>query len=473
MPRRAISPIKVYTLLPKTNCKKCGAENCMAFAVGLVNMETKLEKCSPLLEEEKYKKNHLELNVMLSPPVIGVEFGSKDRKVTLGGEFVMHRHELAYLNPTVIALDVTDEMSESELTKRIKFVEDFIYIYIGQELKLDALAVRSISNKPEKFAKTVKFVKDNTSLPLILCSLNPEIMRAGLAAVGGGTPLLYAAAEDNWKEMADLSLKHKCPLVVSSQKDLSTLRSLTKALLDYGVNDLVIDPGTFVDEDLSSTINALTMLRWKACNEDDKLSGFPLMGTPITAWASSNGDDQSKAWREAIVAAMLTERYVDILIMHSVEGWSLLPNVMLRFNIYTDPRKPVSVEPGLRTLGNPGKTSPVFVTSNFALTYYIVSGDIEGAKIDCYLLVADSEGISLESAVAGRKLTAKEVADIVKESGVEKMVEHKTLIIPGKAARLAGEIEDETGWKVMVGPMDSSEIPKFIQKRWKGQAGAN
>ncbi len=467
MPKKTLSPIKVYALLPKTNCKKCGVENCMAFAVGLVNMETKLEKCPPLLEDEKYKKNYSELKAMLSPPVSEVEFGNKDRRAKLGGEFVMHRHELTYLNPTTIALDVTDEMSESELMKRIKFVEDFSYNYIGKELKLDALAVRSVSNEPKKFGEIVKFVSNNTDLPLILCSLNPEVMRAGLSSMGESNPLLYAATKDNWKEMAELSLKHKCPLTVSNPNDLGTLRSLTKTLLDYGVENLVIDPGTFAGEGLPSTINALTMLRWKACNEEDKLSGFPLMGTPITAWASSDGGNQSKAWREALVASMLIERYADILIMHSLEGWTLLPNVVLRFNLYTDPRKPVSVKPGLRPIGNPNETSPVFVTSNFALTYYLVSGDIEAGKIDCYMLVADSEGISLESAVAGRKLTAKEVAEIVKESGVEKMVKHKTLIIPGMAARLSGEIEDETGWKVMVGPRDSSGIPKFIQEKWK------
>ncbi len=467
MPKKNISPIKVYTLLPRTNCKKCGAENCMAFAVGLVNMETKIEKCSPLLEDEKYKKNYSELKVMLSPSVNEVEFGNKGKVAKIGGEFVMHRHELTYFNPTTIALDVTDEMSESELMKRIKFVENFDYTYIGKELTLDALAVRSVSNEPKKFGKIVKFVSNNTNLPLVLCSLNPEVMKAGLSAIGDSSPLLYAATKDNWKEMAELSLKHKCPLTVSSPNDLGTLRSLTKTLLDYGVKNLVIDPGTFSGEGLSSTINALTMLRWKACNEEDKLSGFPLMGTPITAWASSNGEGQSKAWREALVAAMLIERYTDILIMHSLEGWTLLPNVVLRFNMYTDPRKPVSVKPGLRPIGNPNETSPVFVTSNFALTYYIVSGDIEAAKIDCYLLVADSEGISLESAVAGRKLTAKQVAEVVKESGVEKMVKHKKLIIPGMAARLSGEIEDETGWEVMVGPRDSSGISKFVKEKWK------
>lgn len=468
MPWKAVSPIKIYTLLPKTNCKKCGVDNCMAFAVGLVNMETRLEKCPPLLED-KYRKNYLELMNMLSPPVREVEFGNNDRKIKLGGEFVMHRHELTYLNPTAIALDVDDEMSESELMKRIKFVEGFIYTYIGAELKLDALAIRSVSNEPRKFENAVKFVRDNTDLPLILCSLNPEVMKAGLSAVGEDRPLLYAATSDNWKEMAELSLRHKCPVAIFSPNDLKTLISIAKTLVDYGVNDLVLDPGTFAREGLSSTANAFTMLRWKACNDGDKLSGFPLIGNPITAWLGARGESQSKAWWEAIAAAMLIARYADILIMHSMEGWSLLPNVMLRFNIYTDPRRPVSVKPGLRVIGNPGEMSPVMVTSNFALTYYIVSGDIEAGKVDCYLLVANSGGISLESAVAGRKLTAKEVAEALGESGVEKMVKHKTLIIPGLAARLSGEIEDATGWKVIVGPRDSVEIPKFIKERWKGQ----
>jgi len=468
MPWKAISPIKVYGLLPKTNCKECGVENCMAFAVGLVNMETRLEKCPPLLEE-KYRKNYLELKKMLNPPVKEVEFGNSSRKITLGGEFVMYRHELTYVNPTKIALDVDDEMGEAELMKRIKFVEGLSYNYIGVELKLDALAIRSVSNDPQKFKKAVKFVADNTDLPLILCSLNPKIVEAGLSSLDGNRPLLYAATKENWKGMAELSSTHKCPLAVFSQNDLGGLMSLTKTLLDYGVSDLVLDPGTFAGEGLSSTSNAVTMIRWKACNDGDKLSGFPLIGTPITAWLRAGGNGQSKAWYEAITAAMLIDKYADMLIMHSLEGWTLLPNIILRFNIYTDPRKPVSVKPGLRVIGNPGETSPVMLTSNFALTYYLVSGDIEAGKVDCYLLVADSDGISLESAVAGRKLTAKSVAEALKESGVEGMVKHRTLVIPGKAARLSGEIEDATGWKVMVGPMDSSEIPKFIQERWKSK----
>jgi len=169
------------------------------------------------------------------------------------------------------------------------------------------------------------------------------------------------------------------------------------------------------------------------------------------------------------LAAMLIVRFADILIMHSLDGWALLPNVILRANIYTDPRKPVAVEPGLKVFGTPDENSPVMFTTNFALTYYTVASDIESAKINAYLLVVDTEGIAVDSAVAGRKLTAEKVAEALKASGIESKVKHRKLIIPGKAARLSGEIEELSGWQVLVGPRDSSEIPKFLQEKWQTQ----
>lgn len=191
------------------------------------------------------------------------------------------------------------------------------------------------------------------------------------------------------------------------------------------------------------------------------------MGTPITAWIENAGNRVEVAkWNEAYLAAALIDRYADLLILHSTEGWVLLPNVVLRQNIYTDPRKPVAVEPGLRTLGKPNHDSPVMFTTNFALTYYTVESDIESAGVDSYLLVVDSEGIAVDCAVAGRKLTADKVAEAVKEADIAQKVKHRKLIIPGKAARLSGEIEEATSWQVLVGPRDSSDIPKFLKEKW-------
>jgi acetyl-CoA decarbonylase/synthase complex subunit gamma len=163
---------------------------------------------------------------------------------------------------------------------------------------------------------------------------------------------------------------------------------------------------------------------------------------------------------------MLISRYADMLIMHSLDGWVQLPNLIWRFNIYTDPRKPVAVEAGLKTLGEPDENSPVLLTTNYALTYYTVEADIKSAGVDCYLLVVDTEGVSVEAGVAGRILTAETTADAFKESEISQKVKHKYLIVPGLAARLSGEMEDLIGWHILVGPKDSSGIAGFLKKSW-------
>ncbi|MEM3549575.1 MAG: acetyl-CoA decarbonylase/synthase complex subunit gamma [Candidatus Bathyarchaeia archaeon] len=464
---KELSPIDVYKLLPRTNCMECGEKNCMAFATKVVNREVSIEKCTPILKKE-YENAYKQLKEMLKPAIREVVIGEGDKAVKIGGKLVMYRHELTYFNPTAIAIDITDEMPEEEILGRVKRAEDFKFEYIGQILKLDMIAVRSTSNDPDKFKAAVKKVAENTKLPLILCSFNPTVLEAGVMAAPKSRPLLYAATKENWKEMAELSLMYNCPLTVFAPNNLKLLKSIVKTLLEYGVEDLVLDPGTFCSEGLAETLNNFTMIRRSACKKGDELLGYPLIGVPMVAWMEKAGvAEEIVKWREAYLAAMLIVHFADVLIMHSIDGWTLLPNVILRQNIYTDPRKPVAVEPGLKVLGTPDENSPVMFTTNFALTYYTVASDIESAKVNAYLLVVDTEGIAVESAVAGRKLTADKVAESLKACGVENKVKHRKLIIPGKAARLSGEIEEASGWQVLVGPTDSSEIPKFLQEKWQ------
>ena len=463
---RELSPLDIYMLLPRTNCGKCGEKNCMAFATKVVNREVPVELCTPLIEEEKYKDAYVKLREILAPAVKEVVIGVGEKSVKVGGKLVMYRHEFTYYNPTPIAIDVTDEMPENEVLERVKRVEDFAYNYIGRILKLDMIAIRSTSNDPTKFKSTVEKVANTTKLPLILCTFNPEVMKAGLEVVYDRRPLIYAATEHNWRQMADLALMYNCPLAIFSPGDLNLLKSLAGTLQEYGVEDLLLDPGTFPEEGLSETITNFTMIRRNACKGGDTLVGFPLIGVPMTVWLRKGSPKEVLQWKEAYLSAMLISRYADLLIMHSLEGWVLLPNIILRFNIYTDPRKPVSVEPGLRIFGSPDENSPVMFTTNYALTYFTVESDIKSANIDCYLIVVDTGGISVESSVAGRILTSQTVADAIKKSGVEEKVKHRYLIIPGLAARLSGEIEELTGWRVLVGPRDSSGIPAFLKEHW-------
>lgn len=463
---REVSPIDVYMLLPKTNCKECEEENCMAFATKLVNREISLEKCTPLLKKEN-EKAYKQLWEMLRPPIKEVEIGADEQSIKIGGKYVMYRHEFTYTNPTAIAIDVTDEMPNEEVLERIEKTQNFIYEYIGNTLKLNMIAIRSTSNDPEKFKATVKKVVENTRLPIILCSFDSKILESGLMAAPKAKPLLYAATKDNWKEMAELALMYDCPLVAFAPNDIKLLRSLSKTLIEYGVENLVLDPGTLTGEGIADTISNFTMIRRASAKKGDEILGFPLIGTPITAWLeNAEAPAEVANWNEAYLTAILINRYADILILHSTEGWVLLPNTILRQNIYTDPRRPVAVEAGLRIFGTPDENSPVMFTTNFALTYYTVASDIESGSIDTYLLVVDTEGIAVDSAVAGRKLTADTVAEAVKETKIEEKVKHRRMIIPGKAARLSGEIEEASGWEVLVGPRDSSDIPKFLKEKW-------
>lgn len=466
---KRISPMDIYKLLPRLNCGKCGVSTCLGFAAKLVERTAKLEECKPLLEEEKYRDSLAQLREVLRPPVKEVRFGPPGREAVVGGKLVLHRHELRYMNPTILAVDVWDDIGEAELESRVKLIENFKYTYIGRELKLNALALRCRSGDPSRFQDLASKVSKLTDLPIVLCSLDPEALEAALLRIRDRRPLIYAATEDNWRDVAELAKMYGCPVVASAPGDLSKLRGLVKVLNSEGLDDIVLDPGTFIGDGLAYTVNSFTILRWLACRQGDRLSGYPILAIPAVVWADEGFKDRPEEarWMESVLTAMMIVRYADIAIIHGLDVWQLLPNLILRENLYTDPVKPVSVEPGLREFGSPDDKSPLLVTTNFALTYFTVASDIESARLNCYLLVVDTEGLSVESSVAGRKLTAEKIASAMKEYRVSEKVSHRKMIIPGLAARLKGELEDLTGWEVLVGPRDSSDIPAFLAKYWK------
>ena len=462
---REISPIDVYRLLPRTNCRECGEPNCMAFATRVVNGELTIEACPPLRKEE-YRTAHDDLALLMAPPVRTTVFGKGSRELRIGGKYVLYRHEFTYHNPTPIAIDVSDDLPAKDLADRIQAITEFSYNYIGRTLTLDAIAIRSTRNDPAVFAATVQAVAARTDMPLILCSCSPSVIEAGLVKIGDKRPLIYAATKETWKEMGDLAIRFQCPLVVSAPDDIALLRSMTRTLGGYGVKDLVLDPGTFVDPIIGTTLRNFTDIRQAVFRNHDDLLGSPVLGIPMTVWLSSEMSKKVIAWKEACAASVLISRYADMLIMHSLDGWVLLPQLIWRFNIYTDPRKPVSVDPGVREFGLPDKNSPVLITTNYALTYFTVESDIKSANITCYLVVVDTGGISVESAVAGRYLTPDLISRALKDYHVDQLVSHRCLILPGLAARLSGETEEVSGWRVMVGPKDSSGIAQMIMDRW-------
>jgi len=236
-----------------------------------------------------------------------------------------------------------------------------------------------------------------------------------------------------------------------------------------GVTNIVLDPGTYpYSAGVGSTIRNFTKLRIAAIENGQEIVGYPLMGVPAVVWMEG-GDEAERSLREVMLTSALIGRYADLLLLKTMEPWAHLAVLTLRQNLYTDPRKPVAAEPGLKEYGSPDRASPLLLTTNFALTFYTVESDIQIANLSCYLLVVDTGGIGVQSSVAGGQLDASKVASAIEKYGVKGRIDHRTLIIPGMAARLKGDIEDATGFEVLVGPPDSSSIQTFLEKKWKRQ----
>ncbi len=474
-----ISPMEIYRLLPGTNCKECDELTCMAFASKLIEREKTVLDCPPI-SEDKYREKREELIELMTPPVKEIELGTGENAVKIGGEEVMYRHELTYFNQTAFIIDVDDGMESDALLERIKKINNFEIVRVGQSLKLQGIAVRSKSNDLTKFGDTVLTAVEKSNLPIILCSYDPEFLEVGLEIAVDRKPLIYAATKDNLEAVSSLALKYRCPVVASSPGDIQGLIDIVHELLEKGIEEIVLDVGSYpAGERFGQMMEDLLMVRRMAIegglNVRDtsalsraggiKALGFPIIGTPIVSWLSEK-DPIEGAMAEASLAASQILRYCDILILHSLNTWSILPLLTLRQNIYTDPRVPIRVDAKYYTIGSPNENSPVLLTTNFALTYYTVAGDIESSKVSCYLLVVDTEGLAVEPAMAGGKLTASLVKEAIEKSGISKKVNHKKIIIPAMTARISGDIEDETGWEVLVGPIDSSRIEKYLDENW-------
>jgi len=463
------SPLNLYKQLPQTNCKKCGEETCMAFAAGLIARTRKVEDCTPLVDEKKYAKKLETLKSIVAPELRMIYVGVGDKQVKIGGEDVMFRHQMTFFNKPPFAYDVTDAMDEAKLIERVKKITTWKKFYIGKWERVEMIAVRSVTDDPAKFAACVKKVMENSDFPLILCSFNPQVLKAGLDVAAKAKPLIYAATKDNWKEVAQLAFDFKVPVVLSVPFDLDGLKSMALTFASMGLTDLVLDPGTAPNgKMLQQTLQNFINLRRAAVEEAQRDIAYPVMALPINAWLTTDDPIRAAYW-ESVLTAAFTIRGGAVMIKHSTEAHSMMPDMHLRFNIYTDPRKPVQVKPGLYKVGNPGPESPVFVTTNFALTYYTVESDIASNAIDAYILAINTDGIGVQASVAGGQLNPTKIKDAMGETGFDwKGQKYPALVLPGMAAKFSGELEDLFAGqaKIMVGPEDSGRIVGWMKDMW-------
>ena len=479
---RKISPLDIYPYLPD-NCEELFQTSKMVTATQLAGRKLKLKDIKEIYSTlpPEFMQKYVALEDLLKSAIREIEIGVGEKAVTIGGDDVMFRHTLSFYNKPPIAVDVWDTMNDAELEERIGRIQSFQKFYVGAFLRLDMIAVRSVSGNPETFKKCVQKITAQSDLPLILCTKNPEIMRAGLEAAAGLNPLMYACDVQNYKEMTKLALEYDVPIVISANGNLDALKSLSATLQNDGVSKIVLDPGTAgFGSEFKNTFQRFIKIRKAGLDGDPDLA-FPMLALPIAARKSDKSAAAAKTalpadiaadYSETLTAASLTVRYADIMIIHGLEGHELLPLVHAADMIYIDPRTPSSVESKLYELGTPNVSSPVLFTTNFALTYYTVESDLMSAAFDGYVLAVNTGGLGVEAAVAGGQLTADVVRQNFENAAFDfENLDHNTIIIPGLAARLQSDIEKAMGVSTLVGPMDSGRLAKWLEENWPPKNG--
>ncbi len=445
-----LTGIEIFKLLPKTNCGECGVPTCLAFAMNLASGKAELSACPYVTEESKVK-----LEEAAAPPILPVTIGVGDKALKIGGETVMFRHEKRFENPPGVAILISDSLDEAEVNARLERCQQLQYQRVGLTLRPELVAVKDDSGDAQKFEGVVSKVKQNSDCGIILMSSNPDILATGLKVCADRKPLLYAANEDNLDRVADLAKESSCPVAVKASS-VEGLVQLTNKLTEAGIKNIVLDSGSRA---VRQAFEDQVIIRSTALNKKFRPLGFPTITFP--------GEMTDDPMKEAVIASMFVAKYGGIIVLSDFQGESLFPLLVERMNIYTDPQRPLATTEGIYEINNPNENSPVLVTSNFSLTYFIVSGEIENSKVPGWLLVKDTEGLSVMTAWAAGKFSADIIAPFVKKCGVGDKVKYHKLVIPGYIAAESGGLEEELpDWEILVGPREGAHIPAYL-KAWK------
>jgi acetyl-CoA decarbonylase/synthase complex subunit gamma len=441
----ALTGLDIFKLLPKTNCGECGVPTCMAFAMKLAAKNAELAACPYASDEAKAK-----IGAASKPPMRLVKIGPADCEVAVGNETVMFRHEKTFVHPTAFAVSFSDGQSAEELAHLTADVREYCLERVGEELRLELALVENTTGEVAPFVAAVKAVASGTGRGVILQSSNPAALEAALQALEGQRPLIHAATPENVDALAALALKYKAPLAARANS-LDALAALTARLAELGVQDIVLDLSA---GNVAATLQMNTVARKAALK-----NSFEPMGYPVLNFVTGQRLPDLVA-----DAATLICKYANILVVDSLAYQALLPMMMLRQNIYTDPQKPIQVEPKVYPIGEADENSPVLVTTNFSLTYFIVSGEVENSGVPAHLVIVECEGMSVLTAWAAGKFSGEKIAAFIKSSGLEQQVKTRRLIIPGYVAQISGELEESlSGWEIVVGPQEASDLASFMK----------
>jgi acetyl-CoA decarbonylase/synthase complex subunit gamma len=442
----ALSGIQIYKMLPQTNCKECGFPTCLAFAMKLAAKQVELSTCPYVSEASK-----AQLAESSAPPMRLVTLKAGSGEVKVGNETVLFRHEKTFINKPGLFVRVKDSLSAAEIQAKVAPAEAYAVNYVGMDLTIDGFAVES-TGTADAFAAAAATVRKASARPLTLIASDPVVMAAGLAALPAGeSPLIYAADAANWEAMTALAAKYNAALVVAAPS-VEALADLTEKVKGKGVENLVLDVPAVT---LGGMLASATVTRRLALKKNFRAVGYPLT-------MNISNPDPGLA---LVLASQALAKYGGFVIIDEFSPETVYPLLVLRQNIYTDPQKPIQVQPGLYEINNPTAESPVLVTTNFSITYFSVANEVEGSGLAAHLLVVDAEGMSVLTAWAAGKFDAERIAKGVKAADLASKVTRKRVVLPGHVAVLSGEVEEELqGWEVRVGPREAVDLPMFMKK---------
>ena len=443
----ALNGIQIFKMTPKKNCKECGCPTCMAFSMKVAQGAMDISAC-PHMSQDALDA----LSEATAPPMKPIKIGVGDNEYSLGGETVLFRHEKTFVSKTRYAVALCTDMDDAAVEAKLAEIPKVDYERIGERMHVELIYVNC--GEGADAAKYTALVEKAAALgrTLVLGCEDPEIAKAALAVCKDSKPVLNGANASNYEAMNAVATEAGVVLGVSG-KDLNELYDTVAALEKAGNKNLVLD---VTGENAKDTFANAVLVRRAAIQDGDRTFGYPSI---VNLVKIARGDK----FAQAALASMFTMKYGSVIVMEEMTYAEALALFGLRQNVFTDPQKPMKVEPGIYPINGADENSLVLTTVDFALTYFVVSGELERSGVPCNLTVSDAGGLSVLTSWAAGKFSGGTIAKFIQEE-VEPKVKCRKLVIPGKVAVLKGDIEAKLpGWEVIVGPREAVQLVKFLK----------
>ena len=443
----ALKGLDIFKLSPKKNCKECGCPTCMAFSMKVAQGAVDIAAC-PYFAPEALAK----LSAATEPPMKTIKVGAGDAELSLGGETVLFRHEKTFVSRTRYAMSLCTCMDDETVAQKLEDIKKVDYERIGERMFVEMVYVNYSADGKQDYVELVKKAAE-TGRILILDCKDAEIAKAALEVCKDGKPILNGADAPNYEAMNAVATAAGVVLGVSGA-DLSEIHDTVEKLEGLGNKNLVID---VTGADVKETFKNAVQIRKAAIKDGDRTFGYPSI---VNLHKIAAGD----LHKQAALLSLFTMKYGSVIVAEHIGYAEALPLYGLRQNLFTDPQKPMKVEPGIYPLNGADENSVCLTTVDFALTYFLVSGELERSGVPVNLIINDAGGLSVLTSWAAGKFSSSSIAKFFQEQDIEGKIKSRKLIIPGKVAVLKGELEAKMpGWEIIIAPNEAVQLVKFMK----------